>query len=392
LLDVDYQLATTQPHALRDAVRALLGDPFAQVIDFRTVPLAEGAGNPTSAGLWRVSGFARSGGDIVEWSLVVKAVTLPLDTRFDHDDPRFLNYWLREIEAFRSPLLQDLPPGIQTPAYYGDVDLDLTDRHALLFMEDLGSINRASWDVEAYVFAARLIAAWHRPYLAQASVPDEWWLSDDVERRWVGITETYFDRIAALARTGYAPLAALNLETCEPAMRPLLRTIYEPESLLAPLDRLPHTLGHNDANIDNLVIRQGPSGQELVLFDIQWTGAAAVGTELAQLLCHVPMSIEGLTREQVEARIIDAYVEALNGDGAVVTREQVELGYAASASLRQFHFALALEAENLAGLVDAESGDEIRAKVATFIDNNLGGPLPRLAARAYALASDLEIA
>jgi hypothetical protein len=390
VLDVDYQLATTQPHALRDAVRALLADPFAQVIDFRTTPLAEGAGNPTSAGLWRASGFAHSGTDIIEWSLVVKALTLPPDTRLDHDDARFLNYWRREIEAFRSPLLRNLPPGMQTPAYYGDVDLDLTDKHALLFMEDLGSIDRTSWDVDAYVFAARAFAAWQRPFVSQVPLPDEWWLSDDVARRWVGITESYFNSLVARAGSGFPPLAALNLRTCDPAMRPLLRTIYEPESLLVPLDQLPHVLCHNDANIDNLVIRQTPSGQELVMFDIQWTGAAGVGTELGQILCHVPMKAEGQTREQIEARVIDEYVKELNVDGIVVTREQVEFGYNASAALRQFHFALALLAEDLADLLDSESDTEIRAKVATFVDNNRGGPLPRLAARAYELTSALK--
>jgi thiamine kinase-like enzyme len=149
-------------------------------------------------------------------------------------------------------------------------------------------------------------------------------------------------------------------------------------------------LCHNDANIDNLVIRQTPSGQELVMFDIQWTGAAGVGTELGQILCHVPMKAEGQTREQIEARVIDEYVKELNVDGIVVTREQVEFGYNASAALRQFHFALALLAEDLADLLDSESDTEIRAKVATFVDNNRGGPLPRLAARAYELTSALK--
>jgi hypothetical protein len=389
-LDVDYQLATTQPHALRDAVRALLADPFAQVIDFRTAPLAEGAGNPTSAGLWRATGFAHSGTDIIEWSLVVKAVTLPPDTRLDHDDARFLNYWRREIEAFRSPLMQDLPSGLQTPAYYGDVDLDLNDKHALLFMEDLGSIDRASWDVDAYVFAARAFAAWQRPFVSRVPLPAEWWLADDVARRWVGITQSYYEQLVALAASGYEPLAALNRKTCDPAMRPLLRTIYEPESLLVPLDHLPHVLCHNDANIDNLVIRQTPSGKELVMFDIQWTGTAGVGTELGQFLCHVPMEAEGQTREQIEARIIDAYADELNAEGAVVTRQQVEFGYSASAAIRQFHFALALLAEGLADLIDSEAEAEIRAAVATFVNNNRGGPLPRLATRAYELTSELE--
>jgi hypothetical protein len=390
VFDVEYHLATTRPHALRDAVRELLGDPSAQVIDFRATPLAEGAGNPTSAGLWRTSGFAHSSGDIVEWSLVVKAVTLPVDARLNHDDPRFLNYWRREIEAFRSPLLQDLPSGMQTPAFYGDVDLDLAEKYALLFMEDLGAIDRAAWDVDSYVFAARAFAAWQRPFVASQSLPPDWWLADDVARRWVGITEFYFSRLVSLADSGYEPLAALNVDTCTPRMRPLLRTIYEPESLLVPLDHLPHVLCHNDANIDNLVIRETSSGPELVIFDVQWTGAAGVGTELGQFLCHVPMEMEGLSREAIESLVIDAYLDELTRDGAEVTREQVEFGYCASAAIRQFHFALALLAGDLEDLLDTQADAEIRKRVATFIENNRGGPLPRLATKAYELAAGLE--
>lgn len=102
------------------------------------------------------------------------------------------------------------------------------------------------------------------------------------------------------------------------------------------------------------------------------------------------MEAEGQTREQIEARIIDTYVDELNADGAVVTHDQVEYGYSASAVIRQFHFGLALLAGEIEDLLDTEAEAELRAKVATFIENNRGGPLPRLAARAYELTSELE--
>jgi hypothetical protein len=387
VLDINRELSTTRPHALRDAVRLVLADPSADVIDFRLEELPAGAGNPTSAGLWRAKGFARSAGDVVEWSLVIKAVTLPTDTVFDHDDPTFLNYWRREIDVFRSAVLRELPAGLERPAFYGDVDLDLADRYALLFMEDLGAISRDEWKVDSYLFAAGRLAAWERPWL-RAAQDVEPWLRGDVSRNWVALARNYYDHYMSLAQAGDPALAAFSLQTCDPVVRPLLRLINDPESLLAPLDRLPQVMCHNDPNIDNLVIRRA-AGQEpsLVMFDVQWVSTSGVGTELGQLLTQVPTSMEGLTRIDIERQVIDAYLAELNADESSVTRAQVEFGFSASAALRQFHFAAALLGEEMDAAIDAGDADVVRELAAGFIEGIKNGPLPRLAARAYELAA-----
>ena len=386
MLEINRELSTTRPHVLRDAVRVLLADPAAEVIDFQLQSLPAGAGNPTSAGLWRAKGFARSRGDVVEWSLVVKAVTLPTDTVFDHDDPNFLNYWRREIDVFGSSVLHELPAGLEAPAFYGDVELDLADKHALLLMEDLGAVNRDQWNVDAYVFAGQRLAAWERPFLS-AERPVEPWLKGDVSRQWAHLAEGYFERYMALARSGDRALASLSLKSCEPVMRPLVRLIDDPESLLEPLDRLPQVMCHNDANIDNLVIRNGTEDTPvLVMFDVQWVGTSGVGTELGQLLTQVPTTMEGRSRAQVEERVIDAYLDELNAAGPMVTREQVEFGFSASAALREFHFSVALLGEDMDAAIDGGDADVVRETAEAFVAGIKNGPLPRLAARAYALA------
>jgi thiamine kinase-like enzyme len=160
---------------------------------------------------------------------------------------------------------------------------------------------------------------------------------------------------------------------------------------LAALDLLPLVLCHNDANIDNLLIRPlDDSVAALIVFDVQWVGFSGVGTELGQLLCNVPTMTEGITRHRVETRVIDAYLAELNADGADITRDQVEFGYSASACLRQFHFGVALAAEGLDAALDAGDDRRVREIAEAFVAGVLNGPLPRLAARAIELIPTVE--
>ena len=90
------------------------------LLDWEVTRLRSGVRNPTSVGLYRVSGHAIDGGSRLSWSCVLKVVQSRVNAgwRDAGDDPRHWNYWRRQIETYRSGLLARLPGRIVAPAHY----------------------------------------------------------------------------------------------------------------------------------------------------------------------------------------------------------------------------------------------------------------------------------
>src|SRR5712692_10478566 len=102
---------------LTPIVRRALGRPAAEVSDWQHAPLGYIVLAPTSGGLHRFTGSAQDGGERLSWSVVVKVVRLPEGG--GARDPSHHWYWTREISAYRSGMLEDLPPGLTAPRCFG---------------------------------------------------------------------------------------------------------------------------------------------------------------------------------------------------------------------------------------------------------------------------------
>jgi thiamine kinase-like enzyme len=102
---------------------------------------------------------------------------------------------------------------------------------------------------------------------------------------------------------------------------PLVAALDDPTSFIEVLDWLPQTLCHNDAHVNNLVVRRSAEGGwDVWAIDWQMVGTGPLGSDLAQLLVEV--AEPDLPR--VEAIVLEAYLEALYDDGVRVGREAVE--------------------------------------------------------------------
>ena len=96
--------ATIDRETLGDPVRGALGRSTATLIDWQSSPLA-GGGDPKTAGVLRVAGWAEDHGETLSWSADPQGA--PSHRR--GSDPTHPNFWKREVLAYQSGLLAALP-------------------------------------------------------------------------------------------------------------------------------------------------------------------------------------------------------------------------------------------------------------------------------------------
>jgi hypothetical protein len=141
------ELPTIDQAALTPVLRRALDSETVQVVDWDCQPLQAGVGLASS--VFRVSGQARDQGDTIPWSLILKVVRL-----LPHaDDPgNVIYYWKREVLAYQTGLLDDLPGGLAAPACYGVVEQP--GQGAWLWLEDVADACGPRWPLEQYGVAA----------------------------------------------------------------------------------------------------------------------------------------------------------------------------------------------------------------------------------------------
>jgi hypothetical protein len=302
---------------LAQVLRRVLEDPHAEPLDSAVERLRSGDGQ--GLGVYRVLGHARSRGEHVPWSAILKIIPGARE-----GPPDAWGHADREVHAYRSGVLRELPGGLAAPRCRAVTRHDAGARG--LWLEDLGR-QEVRWSLETYARAARCLGRFNGAYLAGARMPQHPWLSRDWLRQW-------------LAETA-AAVAALP----EHLDHPLIRRVYPPkiaariawlwnerDGLLRALDLLPQTLCHHDAFRRNLVA----AGDRIVVLDWAFMGRGPVGAELSPLvtatLAFREMPLE--SRIDLEHATTVSYLAGLRESGWEGSDEQVTFGYAATSALR----------------------------------------------------------
>src|SRR5829696_7245833 len=168
--------------ALVPIVRRALADDHLTVLD-REVSQLQGAGNPTTRGLFRISGTARgTSGEVVPWQLVLKVVGDAdlIETGYCHE-PTDWNYWKREALAFRSGLL-DGWPGPLWPVRAYAVE-DVTADEVWVWLQVCGDAQaKKNWSLDRLASAAHDLGAFAAQWAAAPPNPD---LHPWLAQRWV---------------------------------------------------------------------------------------------------------------------------------------------------------------------------------------------------------------
>ena len=290
--------ATLPPGLLPPPIRSALGGDGP---DLTTHELTHNAGNQATGGIWRVQGPAgravlklatAAGGGDRAWST--------------SEDPHHWNAWRREVLAYRSGFAHSVYAGAGLGAPRLLATVEPRPGVVALWLEDVAGLPGPDWGV------GRLADLAHRLGAAQAAwagrpVPHPW-----LSRRWLR------QYVASKPVAEPVPWDHPRAAAVWPAdVRAGLRVLWERRGELLDLaEALPRTTCHLDVWPMNLIAREGP-GAEIVLLDWAFAGAGAVGEDIGNL---IPDSVaDGLIDPgllpEIDAAVTDGYLAGLGAGG-----------------------------------------------------------------------------
>ncbi len=112
-----YDLSTINQVTLTPIVRRVLNSESAVIFDWNYERIHGGAGDVGTviSAIYRFRGKAHDRNIEKDWSLIHKVV----GTTAAKDNPAEFRYWKREVLAYQSGRLTDLPGGLTSPRFWG---------------------------------------------------------------------------------------------------------------------------------------------------------------------------------------------------------------------------------------------------------------------------------
>lgn len=332
---LDTHLQSIDHSTLTPLVRQALGSETAEVIGWDYQQIHGGGGMISS--IYRLSGDGRDQRKTVPWSLILKMI------RFvpDRDDPSGWGYWKREVLAYQSGLLDDLPCGLVAPRCF-DV-IEQTHGESWIWMEDVKDEIGPEWPLEYYGVVARHLGQFNGAYLARRPVPSQTWLSKEWLRKYVAywgtraIPRLHDSLEHPLVRRAFPPDVANGL----------FRLWAERDTLLDALGRLPQTFCHMDAFRRNLFARRGPdSSHQTLAIDWADAGIGAIGQDIVPLVSGslILREVEWAKASELDRIVFDGYLAGLCDAGWCGDSRVLRFGYSAASALHycfgNLHFSL----------------------------------------------------
>jgi hypothetical protein len=308
---------------LTPLVRQALDREQAEVIDWAYQPIYGGAG--TGGSIYHFSGVARDSDEEVPWSLILKAIRAIPQRR----SPSSPGYWRRELEAYQSGLLHDLPGGIAAPRCYGVVEWG--EDTCWLWLEEVED-RFGEWPIEQYGVVARHLGQFNGAYLAGRPLPAAPWLSKGWMRSYIERAAPMFGRLRGSLDH---PLIRRLLPGA--AADELLACWEDRERYLSALERLPRTFCHLDAFRRNLFARHAPDGhEETVAVDWSYSGVGAIGEELVPLVGATLafFEVKADRAQELEQIVFEGYLRGLRDAGWDGEPRLARVGYVAGLNIR----------------------------------------------------------
>lgn len=313
--------------SLTAVVQRILNEPSITLLAWQVESAHSGYHNALTSGVYRVTGTAACRNGTAEWSAILKIITAP-ETRGGMDDP---HYWQRELLAYQSGLLADLPGQLAAPACY-HVE-EVADGRYWLWLEDVRDEIGNAWPLSQYGVAARHLGQFNGGYLQLETLLSHPWLSRHWLRAWLA-DYAHVPALIADEATWRHPLVGDGL--ARPVRERLGRLWQERERLFAALDSLPQTLCHLDAYRPNLFARHKEGRPETVVIDWDKMGIAAVGEEIGGMVAATMIWFRVEAKDAVRFGEVAfaGYLEGLRETGWQGDERGIRLGYTASSVLR----------------------------------------------------------
>jgi hypothetical protein len=167
-MEFDVQGPALDRAALTGPVRCVLGSTTAEIAVWSHDLLYGGMGvTHGSSAVYRVAGTARDRGETKPWSLVLKILRDP--THSPASGGAAPDGWDREVHAYRSGLLDDLPAELAAPRCYA---IEERPGAVWLWLEDVADEAGARWPIARFALAARHFGRLNGMYMTERSLPD----------------------------------------------------------------------------------------------------------------------------------------------------------------------------------------------------------------------------
>jgi hypothetical protein len=317
------------PARLLEVVRGILNSHSAEIMDTAHMLLYGGLGAIEGRNsIHRLSGLARSEGQVRAWSVVVKKIAAP-KSGSPTADPAHPDYWQREALTFGSGLLDTLPKGFAAPRCF---EIAENDDGLCLWLEDIVEPSDLPWPIARFGLAARHLGRFNGQFLDGRTLPNDAWLNRNLLRTRADRNAGFWSNLEAvrelpLFRRGWPEDLAVHA----------LRLFQERHGLLDLLERLPRTVRHGDADRRNLLARNRGSTSESIAIDWAYTGIGPVGEEVAPLVVSSVMWFKGVAPRDLsdlDAIAFDGYIEGLRDSGWHGDPRLVRLACTATMALR----------------------------------------------------------
>ncbi len=331
-MDTDI-LATLQaldPAILTDLVRQDQHNPKFDILDWKFEPLSHEKIIETTGGLYRFDGHGRDGDATKSWAIALKIINRPQD---GCSNPHDWCYWKRELLAFQSGLLADLPRAVVAPRCYGVTEFD---NGGWVWMEHIVESTARRWSLEHFHRAARMIGGFAGAFLGNAPIPNTPWLSAPFFRSVFADGDWWATFMDPTSPKNAWQSSLVQQAFTEPLRSGVLRIWAEKQRFFEILDRLPQVFCHNDLHRRNLMLRIGAEGQEeIIALDWAFCGPGAVGMDMGELVATSAyfFEVDPAHVGDLEATIFDGYTAGLRDAGWSGDLQLARLGYLLSAAL-----------------------------------------------------------
>lgn len=266
--------------------------------------------------LSRLDGESVVDGERRPWSLIEKRTEGP-----HLADPYLYDNAVRELDAYRSGLFDDMPVGIRAPRVYGT--LVEADGAITLWIEDVRHEGPRPLDEQAILTAAGNLGRMNGHWFGRASA-EPWFFTGWIDRH---------------SQPGAVEAGLATVRRAHPDVVPrwggqlagIERLILAQSRVRAVLESLPHTVCHHDAVGANVFHTSAAT----VLIDWESVGPGTVGADLASLLLSPR---RGDASAHVVASVFDdaveAYVDGFRDQVPAVAPAQIRQGVDAAIALR----------------------------------------------------------
>ena len=315
------QLESVDRAVLTDIVRQDQRSPDYKILDWTVRPMKhKGQTNPD--GLYLFEGRGRDESGENSWCVVSKNIQNDPDPKpLDH-----LWYWKRELEFYRSGLLEQIPGKMATPGCYRVEETPWGVQFWLEYVEDQAP---ERWTLDHFAYAAHQLGCWNAICYQNQFLPGYPWLCREPQRDWLvwsEISTTWRDRSSPYLRK----------VLCEADQARAVRLLDEREEWLGLMRRLPQVFSHFDFQRRNLILRKSAEGRdELVLIDWAMVGIGPLGGELNSLIGADALLFEIDPRDMasLDQIVFDAYLAGLREGGWSGDPDLIRLAYTAYIAL-----------------------------------------------------------